>query len=203
MRVLALDISSKAGWALLEGEKVNGELPRIVDKGLILGKSPSQFGVPYPTSYLRAANAQALALLSVTNGLKPDVVVIEQLNLGKSRNTQRILDWTHCLYVQWCEQPISYIDSSAWRKTIGLTMSKDDKKDNSRLSKAKKEAAVTHSRLDKEALGVKGKITKKHLAIRWVNEKYDLKMIMKNNDECDAIGLGVSWFWGAAVSDGT
>ncbi len=206
-KVLSLDISSKAGFALLQGECGTGALPEILEKGLILGTSPFQHGA-YPQNYYLASFRQAEQLLKLTERTAPDEIVIEEVNLGKSRYSQRSLEWTHAFYVygastQFAGTPIIYISSSQWRSTVGLVMSKTDKKANALLSKAKKSAAESGAKLDKAALGVRGKVTKKHLAVRWVNERYGLDFRIKDNDVADAIALGVSHFWGAEACDGT
>ena len=63
-------------------------------------------------------------------------------------------------------------------------MSKDDKKHNKNLSENKK-------RIIKD---VKGRINKKHLAIRFVNNMYNLDFRLKDNNIADAIALGTFVF---------
>jgi Holliday junction resolvasome RuvABC endonuclease subunit len=81
-------------------------------------------------------------------------------------------------------------------------MTKADKSANTKLSQAKSNAKHTGKKLDKVSLGIKGKITKKHLAIRWVNETYNLNLAMKDNDAADAIALASSYLLNAPICDG-
>jgi hypothetical protein len=69
------------------------------------------------------------------------------------------------------------MDTSEWRKIVGLWMSKEDKKNNRQVSIGKK----------------RGKITKKHLSVRMVNEKFNKSLKLKDNDEADAILLGLAY----------
>jgi hypothetical protein len=51
-------------------------------------------------------------------------------------------------------------------------------------------------------LGIKGKVTKKHLSVRWVNETFGFNMKVKDNDICDAVCLGSAYIKGCKVCDG-
>lgn len=204
MRVLALDISSKTGWALLEGEAGKAN-PVIVDRGLVeLGAPIVAFG-EYPSCYLLAAEAQAANLAQLSARFDPDMVVIEETNLGKSRYVQKFLEFLHCTTLRELrnvKQIPVYISSSNWRSALGLQMSKEDKKNNGKLSKAKRIAAQEGKKLDKAGLGIKGRIGKKHLSVRYVNAHFGLNLKMKDNDVADAICLGTAYLVGANLCDG-
>ena len=64
-------------------------------------------------------------------------------------------------------------------------------------SKAKKTG------VNKKDLGIKGKVTKKHLAVRRANDLFNLTLIQKDNDVADSLLLGTAYFLGAEVCDGT
>lgn len=214
MRVLALDISTKTGYAVLEGEK--SSLPTIETYGTIVNnKTVFKYG-EYPFSYLFAAEDIAARVMQLVLDTKPDVIVVEELNLGKQRLSQKILEYIHCSFlrafhktyvenhhVNGVKPDIFYISSSMWRSAIGLKMTKEDKKNNGLLSKAKKISIETGNKLDKASLGIKGKIGKKHLSVRYINEKYGKEFKMKDNDVTDSICLGVSFFFDAKICDGT
>ena len=206
MRVLALDISSKTGWALLQN-KEDGSPPSLVEFGLLELEKPIAAYGKYPFSYLRAAAEEAEMVLAKIRQTRPDVVVVEETNLGKNRYTQKFLEFLHCQVLDGIVSLLSppsvyYISSSAWRSTLGLQMSKEDKKNNSKLSKAKRLAASSGKTLDKASLGIRGKINKKHLAVRYVNAQFGLKFKMKDNDIADAICLGTAYLSGASICDG-
>lgn len=196
-RVLALDISTKTGWALFE----NGQL---VNHGLVkLQKKISECGT-YPWSYYAATGHVAGLIVNVIENTNPDVIVIEETNGSRSRYTQKILEWLHCALLQSLDilgypvkDKVYYVNSSEWRKVIGLALTKDQKKANAKLSKAARDGKV-----DKAALGIRGKITKKHLSVAYVNKEYDLAFKIKDNDKADAICLGKAFIQGANVCDG-
>lgn len=203
MKALALDISTSAGWALMEA----GTLVKF--GGIELEKTVKEYG-EYPWSYLFATWEMANRLSSLVHELRPDVVVVEETNLGRNRYSQKTLEFIHCNMLrnlrEWLpeETPpnVIYISSSSWRKCIGMEMSKEDKKNNSTLSRAKSRAKSKGEKLDKSALGLKGRVTKKHLAVRFANATYGLQLKMKDNDQADAICLGTAFFRGAVPADG-
>lgn len=209
MKVLALDISTKAGYALLDGEK--GSVPKILESGKIcLGKTAHAFG-PYPNSYLIAAQNMGELLLKNVKQMGEsfgiDVVVVEETNLGKNRYSQKLLEFIHanflsCMQRERSGYTICYISSSKWRQAMGLEMSKEDKKNNKALKKLKEaDGGATHEA--KAAAGIKGKVSKKHLAVRKANELWGLSLKMKDNDVADALLLGSGYLMGAEICDGT
>lgn len=147
----------------------------------------------------------AAQLYELVIRFQPDVVIIEETNLGKSRYAQKTLEFIHkSLLFQLRAFPgkVIYFSSSSWRQALGLTMTKEDKKNNARLSKAKKYATEMGVKLDKKALGVRGKINKKHLALRYVNDTFNLTLKVKDNDAADAICLAAAYLKGATPCDG-
>jgi hypothetical protein len=196
MKVLGLDISTKAGWALREDSQ-----PPVFGQ-IELEKTVHEYG-KYPWSYVDAAAEMSELLYKKVVRSQADVVVIEETNLGRSRYAQKILEFTHCkLLQQIYGREVIYLSSSAWRQALGLVMSKEDKKANAKLSKAKKVAAEFGVKLDKVALGIRGKVNKKHLAIRYVNATYGLNLKVKQNDAADAICLVDAYLKGAVHADG-
>lgn len=204
MRVLALDISTSTGWALLEGE--SGSIPKILESGSIqLGGPVSGFNsLHYPWDYITACQKQADALVTLAQSKQCDTVVIEETNRAgrfTSRYSQKILEWLHCfllLGLQTDYIQVRYINTSDWRKAIGATLTKADKALNVKVRKLKKAG-------DKEGLkklGVRGKIGKKHVAVRFVNQTFGTSYKLKDNDECDAICQGVAYFLGVPHCDG-
>jgi len=198
MRVLALDASSKSGWALF----VDGIL---TDSGALAPVKIDDFNVNkdphlsplYPYNIFDGARQVSIVVHEQLMKCSPiDVVVIENTNKGKNRHTQRFLEFMHfCILgmLRSVKQPMLYMDTSEWRKIVGLWTSKEDKKANAKLSKAKKAAEEKGKKVDKKALGIGGKISKKHLAVRMVNEKYGKKLKLKDNDEADAILMGLAY----------
>lgn len=212
MKVLGLDLSTSMGFAVLEG-RLSDDLPAVLEYGTVeLPQSILAYG-SYPFCYLSAAaeiQRQVIRLIELHN---PKVVVIEETNLGKNRYAQKALEFIHCLVVQWLSTNFPgrtvYLSSSAWRQALGLSMSKDDKKANSKISKMKKESKQEDGKIDlkkfnelKKASGIKGKITKKHIALRYVNDIYHINLKTKDNDQADAICLALAFFKNATPCDG-
>lgn len=201
MKVLSLDISTKSGWAFFE----EGQLK---DFGAVrLDRTVLEFG-PYPWAFCIAAEEMACMLCELVSRFKPDVLVIEETNLARARYSQKTLEFIHLFSLRWIAQlanrpkEVIYLSTSSWRKTLGIAMTKADKKQNSKLYRAKRTAADLGVKLDKKALGVRGKINKKHLALRYVNETYGLSLKVKDNDAADAICLAAAYLKGCEPCDG-
>ena len=198
-RVLGLDLSSKAGWAVLEDGK-------LTEKGLIqLDRPILGFDGGYPWNFHRAAGWQAQNIEDLAKRVDPTTVVIEETNLGKNRYSQKFLEFLHCrllLMPTICSRKVVYLSSSAWRSALGLQMTAEDRRNNGKLSRAKKHAFMTGGKLDKASLGIKGRVNKKHLAVRYANATYNLNLKMKDNDIADAICLAAAYLAGADACDG-
>lgn len=212
MKVLALDMSTSMGVALLERPNPDSE-PKIVYYGTrSLPQTVLAYG-SYPFCYVNAAYGIQAHVIELIELHKPDVVVIEETNLGKNRYSQKMLEFIHCIVVQWLSTNFSgrtvYISSSIWRQTLGLQMTKDEKKRNSSLSKLKKQSKDQDGKVDlkkfnelKKASGIRGKVTQKHVALRYVDTVYGIKLKTKDNDQADAICLALAFFMGATPCDG-
>jgi hypothetical protein len=201
MRILALDISTKTGYAVFE----DGELKR---HGLIqLEKKILEYG-KYPDCYLKATSDQADRLVALVELEQPDIVVVEETNKARAPYTQKCLEFIHCVFLFQMKnrgllERVRHIKAGVWRQKLGLVLTKEDKKANTKLAKAKKKAEQTGQKLDRTALGIRGRINKKHVAVRYVNEHYNLNFKVKDNDKADAICLGAAYLEGAEVCDGT
>lgn len=129
----------------------------------------------YPYNLVDAANDIAIKVSELAKDIGPDIIVIENTVKGRNRHTQRILEFIHfcVLTILRGKWEIVYMDPSQWRKNIALRLSNDDKENNKEVSKGLK----------------RGKITKKHLSVRHVNDNYKLKLKLKDNDIADSICL--------------
>lgn len=198
MKILALDVSTKSGWALLDGEM--GKTPTILLKGTVVKskKTTREYG-RYPKSYLLMADEVGSQLANLFFEHKPDVVVIEETNKARARYAQKALEQIHHELLKRLGDEVDrviYISSSSWRKACGLNLTKEDKKNNQNVQKAKRTGQT------KSELGVRGKVTKKHLAIRKANELFSLDLKVKDNDIADALLLCVGYLLGASTCDG-
>lgn len=182
MRVLALDASTKTGWALfIDGELVDsGALAHVKIEDFNVNKDPQLAGL-YPWNVVDGAEAVGDKLVAFVRDKFPlDAVVIENTNKGKNRHTQRILEFLHFHFLRRMRSHshlVHYMDTSEWRSIVQLWMTKDDLKNNRDVKAGKK----------------RGKISKKHLAVRTVNARYGKKLKLKDNDEADAILMGQAY----------
>lgn len=192
MKVLALDISTKTGWAFFENTQ-------LVNFGTIfLDEKVGNFG-EYPFNYVKYTRFIAIKIKNLIEEIKPTTIVIEETNRGKQRFTQKMLEWIHLSVLQELIDSgiiVRYVSSSAWRKVVGMNLTSQDKKNNKLVNEAKRKGK------SKKSLGLKGKITKKHLAIRLVDQLFQLNLKMKSNDAADAILLGLAYLKGAEISQG-
>jgi hypothetical protein len=211
MKILCLDVSTSTGWAVIEGER--GEvLPKIVDYGIIKPPKTLTDWVKeegYPKAYVSLSKYMAGEFARLARQYAPEVIVVEETNPGKgSRYIQKILEFMHyALIDEFTKEPstqkVVYVSSSTWRASLSLRLSKTDKKNNLLLSKATKAAEKAGKAVDKKTLGIRGKINKKHIAIRYVNLVYpELQLKAKDDDLADAICQGLSYLRGAEICDG-
>lgn len=206
-------MSTSMGFALLDGHLNWETAPSLVERDIfVLPKTIVAYG-PYPFCYLKAALKVRNKVVQLIKLHSPDVVVIEETNLGKNRYSQKVLEFIHCLVVEWLAKNFSgktvYLSSSSWRHALRLGMNKDERKNNSTISEMKKASRSEDGKLDlakfkqlKKASGIRGKITKKHVALRYVNELYGLKLKPKDNDQADAICLALAFLKNAVPCDG-
>lgn len=203
MRVIALDISTQTGYARFDGGVLS-------EYGTFEENNDPDYGL-YPWSYINRARSIAdrisAYILAINRDEFSTTIVIEETNKAKARYTQKLLEFIHFAVLTELEKlgftTIKYINTSDWRKTLDVSLSKEDKKINAKLSKAKSEAKKKGVRLDKKKLGIKGKINKKHKAVLWVNRRFNISLKMKDNNTADAICLGQAFLDNAPVCDGT
>ena len=130
----------------------------------------------YPLNLLAASNRMAQYVINLWVKYHPDFVVIENTQLGRNRHSQRLLEWIHKDVLEalnFYQIKPRYLEPSIWRCALGLRMTKEELKHNRQVKLGE----------------AKGKITKKHLSVRFVNLTYGLNLLLKDNDIADAIGL--------------
>jgi hypothetical protein len=213
MKCLGLDISTKAGWAVLS-QKEDGSVVFERSGLLTNDRTALEFGA-YPKGYRLAAENLGRQLADLVRAHRPDVVIVEETNQGKNRYTQKLLEWIHLSFQQhwdgawddstWPTVPEpKYISTGTWKHTLGLKKPKDAKQNDVLLKQAKAMAATGACTLNeaKKKLGVRGKWNKKMLAVNHVNERFNLGWKLKHNDEAEAICLVLAYLEGAPLCDG-
>jgi Holliday junction resolvasome RuvABC endonuclease subunit len=193
-RVLGLDMSTKTGFTLLISDA----------SGMVLeeyGQIP-QIHTPegaYPESFIIWSHAVVDEIVKVIERLKPNVLVIEETAAGsKAIYTQKILEWIHYLVAKYIVDKrlkVVYIMTGQWRSEIGCSMSKEESKHNKTVKEYKKKNSTS---LAYDISGKRiGKITKKHVNVRRINEifgKYlKTPLKMKDEDAADSLGLAYAY----------
>lgn len=207
MKVLALDLSTKTGWAFFQDAQ-------LVAFGLLeKSKSFQDYG-EYPYSFISVAQEMIDKISSLIVKKAPDVLIIEETNkTGRfgSRHSQKILEFIHCLLVKrWgLAIPIKYVNTSDWRKQLKLSVAETKKmakpliKELARLKgefskapKATRKQAKAILDAHKKTLKDKcihGKIDKKSISVAFVNLNFKLALKKGDNDISDAICLGEAY----------
>lgn len=190
-RILALDVSTKTGWALLISDdsgchlEAYGQIPQI--------PVPD---APYPGSYVDWAYECFNEVSRLVDEHTPDILVIEETASGsKSIYSQKILEYIHFLIAKMIKEyhlNTYYLMTEQWRREVGCLMSKEESKHNKEVKKYK-EKNSTKIAYDINGKRV-GKITRKHVNIRRANEVFGkfLKEPLRKKDEdaADSLLLG-------------
>lgn len=176
VKVLSLDLSTKTGWAV--GVKEGNQFIRAESGTLFQDKDAPKMLDDYPHGMLATSERVGDKVSALVEKHQPDILVIEETNLGRNRYSQKLLEWIHKdVLTKTSAYKVNYISTSEWRKVLKISLSKEDKQHNKSVKSGE----------------VRGKISQKHLAIRWVNEHYGLELKPKNEDEADAICMAAAW----------
>lgn len=184
MRIISIDPSSHIGWAILEDDQ-------LVNYGV---QDVLCYDKTWPFGIHQWARDIAAQIFKLIENNTADLVLIERANSSKFRNSQNILDWMHfdlisILVDEGYKDKLLYVDVSHWRKVCNLKLNAQQKIQNKMASQANKAGTILKVNGKR-----KGKLTKKHLAVNWANDKYGLSLKLKDNDIADAICLGASYF---------
>lgn len=217
MLIAALDISyTNTGWAWMGGER-GPQRPELLGYGDIAkpGDLAGYGGESYPWNYKLAARDAALNIVSrIASMGRLDAVVVEETNPAGSgrgsRYTNKILEWVHSSFLDEVRGAfgahIFYVSNNVWRRTIGLKMTDEDKKNNKLIRKARKVQSRDGGRLAEicATLGATATVLvdRKMLSVRHANEIFGLELLKTQNDRAEAICLGEAFLRGAEVCDG-
>jgi hypothetical protein len=211
--IIGLDISTHTGWAFI---RCGGGVPTLGARGTAHAAGGAGFAAGYPYSVIDACNKFAAGLVATLNSTLaehgsymdtcPSVsIVIEETNGSRSRYTQKGLEFLHFAVLTAirdklvvpgkCPVHLVYVNTSDWRRVTGCHLTADDKKSNAKLSKGKRAGKT------KAEIGLKGKVTKKHVSVRAANERFGLSLKQKDNDQAEAILLGLAFNLGIDGTD--
>jgi hypothetical protein len=221
MRVLVLDISGSTGFAELEALQ-SGEAGattenvgrlRPIEYGVIKLEKTAKSYAKHPWGYVEAANDLADKLLALIQriefkSMEPlSAIVIEETNGARQRFTQKFLEYCHLALLNqlrtltWHDKVV-YVNTSDWRRKMDVRLTKEDKSQNAKLSRNKRKAADKGEKLDKKTLGIRGRTTIKHVAIRRANELFGLSLLAKDDDIADALLIGSAYLRGVEHCNG-
>lgn len=201
--VLALDVSTKTGWALFEDGKPKSWGTLFPDKTV------KDFG-QYPINFVRLCQYLANRLIQdivipviQSYGVTQVEVVIEETNSSKQNYSQKILEFLHfCIIESLYDLGLNpkYIRTGEWRKYTDSKMSKEEKALNAKIAKIKRQTGKKLAKIDGKVVGKKGR---KHVALRRTEELLGIELMRKDEDAADALLLGLGYIRGAPCCDGT
>jgi Holliday junction resolvasome RuvABC endonuclease subunit len=190
-RVLALDISTKTGFCLVE---ISGKEFSLVEHGQI--KKTSEPSGDYPGNYVDWAYQCFGAILELIERLCPNCLVIEETAANsRSAYSQKILEFIHFLVAKFIRDTkikCRYYQTGVWRTLVNSRASKEEKKHNLKVAayKKKNNTKIAYGDDNKRI----GKLTRKHVSIRRANENFGrfLKEPLRKKDEDAAESLLLS-----------
>lgn len=193
-RVLALDVSTKTGWASM----VSGPNGVLLEAYGVIPQIHMPEG-KYPGSFVDWAYQVFGKVEELIDRFAPDIIIVEETVSGsKSVYSQKILEFTHFLLARYIKESsikAVYFLTGEWRSIVGCKMTKEESKHNKAVKKYKEEksTSVAYNESGKRI----GKLTKKHINIRRANELFEGQLReplkKKNEDEADAILLGMAY----------
>lgn len=187
-RILAIDMSTKTGYAVLDIE--DGDFTLVAADTLPKESEPEG---DYPINYLDWSYKSFNHIEKIIEQYKPDEFVIEETAKGSKNNmSQKIVEFLHfelALYFRDTDNnksPRRYYLTEEWRRIVGCLMNKEEKKQNAEVRKQRKKGIKVCKNKDGKRIGI---VTKKHVNVRRANEVYDLELILKDEDRADALLL--------------
>lgn len=216
MLYLGLDLSKKPGYALLQDEQGHPELlaygivrlPEELDGHEKFGK--------YPYSYVDLSANVAVRLMDKIKELEKihgqiDRIIIEETTASKQNYSQKTLEFIHQDVLGFIESDLAdgwnrkdhvyYIRDSIWKSLTGARLNNEEKRNNSRIYRAKK---ATGKKVIRKIKGESvRKVTKYDAYIRRANELYGLDLKRKDEDAAAAILVATAFIMGAPTCDGT
>jgi hypothetical protein len=179
----------------------------LIKFGIIKPKVKGLTKLTYPKGALKKCQSLADQIADLIIEYSPDKIVVEEVNLGKNRLGQKVLDGAHFILLDRIEQHIpiiAFIDSdgnTGWRSIacLNLKLSKNDKTTNARRRKRNLETRKIAKKAKKRVTPgtILPIISKKHKAAEVVNRvfytDFDVDLRKSDADIADSIGLGLAY----------
>jgi Holliday junction resolvasome RuvABC endonuclease subunit len=188
-KVLALDMSTKTGYAVVSMDETGYEL---IESGTLPKESEPEGD--YPVNYLEWSGKCIGHIIKLYEKFLPDELVIEETAKGSKNNmSQKIVEFVHYELALCLEKggimedlPRTYYLTEEWRRICGCKMNDAEKKQNAEVRKQRKKGIKVCKDKDGKRIGIIGK---KHVNVRRANEVYGLDLILKDEDRADALLL--------------
>ena len=200
MKLLALDLSTKTGWAVFEDGK-----PTVWGT-LFPDKTVKDFG-EYPFNYPLCAEYLIQRLFDEVIFVHAQIgttIVIEETNASRQNYSQKLLEFLHYAlcrkFAAMGKFEVRYIRTGEWRKKVNGNLSKEEKLLNGKISRIKKKTGKKLAKIDGKVVGKK---TRKHSALRVCLDEFQIELKKKDEDAADALCLGLGYLRGAPACDGT
>lgn len=188
MKLLCLDLSTSCtGFAVFDAKQ------KLIRYGKIKAKVKGISALKYPKgAYKRIINISD-QIKDLVAQEDPDLILIEEINKGISRISQKSLDALHFFVIDRINllgeeliDIIKYMDTIDWRGILNIKLDEQDKAYN--------KGAREHNKKPKNKNNKLRIIDAKDLAIRHVNKRLKLDFEYEDNDVVDAICLGLAYF---------
>ena len=193
-RILALDMSTKTGYAVID---IDEDTFDLIDDGTL--EKISEPEGRYPENYLDWSAKCISQIIDIYDKFQPDELVIEETAKGSKNNmSQKIVEFIHYELALCFEhggimfdKPRRFFLTEEWRRIVGCRMNDAEKKQNAEVRKQRKKGIKVCKDKDGKRIGLIGK---KHVNVRRANEVYGLELILKDEDRADALLLAHALF---------
>lgn len=213
--LLALDISTRTGWSLFSGD-------HPVAFGLI-EKTIGWQDHPFPFNFVAICEEMSNKICGLIQKY-PDIdkIVIEMTNKPGSKGSrfsQMALDGIHIMLNARLRHiyhiKVYYINSSDWRKKLGLSVAEAKKQAKpflkelkaletklqsaSKSDRSKIQKEIKEMRASLRARCILGKIDKKSISVAFCNATWSLALKKGDDNQADALCQGRAFLMGCKV----
>lgn len=202
MLILAIDLSTKPGVAILKDNKLLHASTCFNDKTV------EDFGI-YPDNYIKFTKYTIEKLVWYIKNLgyewvNFDKIILEETTTSRSNYSQKKLEFLHYQFLltfNAYKDKIVYIRSEVWKRITDAKMSKEEKANNAKIYRLKQKTGKRVIRKDEKGNAVR-KVSRHDAYIRCCNDIFGTSFGRKEEDAAAASLLGLSFLKGAPVCDG-
>jgi hypothetical protein len=202
MKVLALDISTKTGFAEYDGGT-------LVDSGTLWPDETLQDrSLKYPFNYVEFCAYVASLITKKYIAVAPDVVVIEETTASNNNYSQKQLEYIHAFFLTELivnhkgplPPVVYYIRDGVWKDLAGARQNAAEKQWNAKIRYVKKKTGKARAKIGGKIVR---KLDKKDYYIRAANERFGKQLTREDENEAAALLIGTAYLMGAPTCDGT